>query len=210
MPSQSRVNVNMNLDEYEKLKKAAEKAGKSLPSFLKDTTLSSLPEDDELGVLPEFKNPAARRDKDIYVSVSEEEHALIKALAGNRPMAAYVREAALSGKKTIHYDIYDEDILYLIREVEPKLTQILQGMKFLVAQNQLLPQQYEKWTQTIDELSENIREMRNQTMKNRQSIKASRLRELRRRSQAAIEKNENYKAVFNPNPDESDFSWGEE
>lgn len=189
------IKVNMTQDEKDKIENLARQHKMSTSAFVK-SQLSSILAADEPAASAPFNYEAEGRDIRIEIRVSEREMETIKANAGVRTIAAYVRDAALNGSKIIKVEVYDDDIVELIHRVQPRIDSIFGVVKALQMQQQLHDNQYARLESLLNEISKDIRGTVSSVRKNRNSIRQTRLRELRRRCNDAIKNNTDSLASF--------------
>lgn len=178
------VKINVTQDEKDKLEKLAQQQHMSTSAFVKSQLSSLLQENNEASVPYEYE--ADCRDHVLKVPVSSKEYGTIKAKAGAKTIAAYVRDAALNGSKVIKVEVYDDDISELIGNIQPRLDRIYGVIDALRHQNQLHDTQYARLEGLLNDISKDIRGTVSLVRKNRNSIRQTRLRELRKRCDNAI------------------------
>lgn len=186
--------VHMTQDEKDKIENLARQHKMSTSAFVK-SQLTSLLSDEPAPSVP-FNYEAEGRDIRIEIRVSEREMETIKAKAGARTIAAYVRDAALNGSKIIKVEVYDDDIVELIHRVQPRIDSIFGVIKALQMQNRLHDAQYARLEGLLNDIAKDIRGTVSSVRKNRNSIRQTRLRELRRRCNDAIKNNTDSLASF--------------
>lgn len=191
--------VHMTQDEKNKIEKLAKQNQMSTSAFVK-SQLSSLLSDEPIPDAP-FNYEAEGRDVRIEIRVSEREMETIKAKAGARTIAAYVRDAALNGSKIIKVEVYDDDIVDLEHRIQPQIDRIFGIAKALQMQSQLKEAQYLQLENLLSSISKDIRSTVMNVRKNRNSIRQTRLRELRRRCNDAIKNNSDSLASFSEDED---------
>lgn len=193
------VKVNLTQDEKNKIEKLAKQNQMSTSAFVK-SQLSSLLSDEPIPDAP-FNYKAEGRDVRIEIRVSEREIETIKAKAGARTIAAYVRDAALNGSKIIKVEVYDDDIVDLEHRIQPQIDRIFGIAKALQMQSQLKEAQYLQLENLLSSILKDIRGTVSNVRKNRNSIRQTRLRELRRRCNDAIKNNSDSLASFSEDED---------
>lgn len=195
------IKVNMTQNEKDKIENLAQQHKMSTSAFVK-SQLTSLLSDEQTPSAP-FEYEAEGRDIRIEIRVSEREMETIKANAGARTIAAYVRDAALNGSKIIKVEVYDDDIVELIHRIQPRIDSIFGVVKALQMQQQLHDNQYARLEGLLNDISKDIRGTVSNVRKNRNSIRQTRLRELRRRCNDAIRNNTDSLASFAADEDTS-------
>lgn len=193
------VKVNLTQDEKNKIEKLAKQNQMSTSAFVK-SQLSSLLSDEPIPDAP-FNYEAEGRNVRIEIRVSEREIETIKAKAGARTIAAYVRDAALNGSKIIKVEVYDDDIVDLEHRIQPQIDRIFGIAKALQMQSQLKEAQYLQLENLLSSILKDIRGTVSNVRKNRNSIRQTRLRELRRRCNDAIKNNSDSLASFSEDED---------
>lgn len=193
------VKVNMTQDEKSKIEKLAKQHQMSTSAFVK-SQLSSLLQNEEIVSAP-YEYEAEGRNHVIRVPVSPRELETIKAKAGARTIAAYVRDAALNGSKILKVEVYDDDIVDLEHRIQPQIDRIFGIAKALQMQSQLKEAQYLQLEILLSSILKDIRGTVSNVRKNRNSIRQTRLRELRRRCNDAIKNNSDSLASFSEDED---------
>lgn len=194
------VKVNMTKDEKDKIEKLARQHRMSTSAFVKSQLSSILTDDEPIPDAP-FNYEAEGRDIRIEIRVSERELETIKAKAGARTIAAYVRDAALNGSKILKVEVYDDDIVDLEHRIQPQIDRIFGIAKALQMQSQLKEAQYLQLENLLSSILKDIRGTVSNVRKNRNSIRQTRLRELRRRCNDAIKNNSDSLASFSEDED---------
>ena len=188
------IKINVTQDEKDKLEKMAQQQHMSTSAFVKNQ-LSSLLSDEPMPDVP-FDYEAESRNVRVEIRVSEREMNIIKSKAGAKTIAAYVRDAALNGSKVIKVEVYDDDISELIGSIQPRIDRIYGVIDALRHQNQLHDTQYARLEGLLNDISKDIRGTVSLVRKNRNSIRQTRLRELRKRCDNAIRTETNSLASF--------------
>ena len=190
--------VHMTQDEKDEIDKLAKQHGLSTSSFVKSQLTYLLSADESTTDVP-FDYDMGSRDLRISVHVSEREFATIKEKAGAKTIAAYVRDAALNGSKVLKVEVYDDDIMDLIHIIQPQIETLFHVITALQLQHQLQPAQYNRMESLLENISDDIRKIVSYTHKNRNSIRQTRLRELRKRCDTAIKTEKDSLASFAEN-----------
>lgn len=188
--------IKVNVSKYEKsqIEDLARQHQMSTSAFVKSQLEPILHDKDDVSAPYEYE--AGDRDHCIKVPVSQRELTTIKEKAGARTLAAYMRDTALNGSKTIRVEVYDDDIVDLIHRIQPQIDTIFGVVKALQLQKQLQPVQYMRLEGLLNDISKDIRSMVSNVRKNRTSIRQTRLRELRRRCNTAIKTETDSLACF--------------
>lgn len=189
------IKVHMTQDEKEKIDKLAEQNHMSTSSFVK-AQLSSILDATEPDISAPYEYEAESRNHVLRVPVSQRELDTIKNKAGARTIAAYVRDAALNGSKILRVEVYDDDIVDLEHRIQPQIDHIFGVVKALQLQSKLHDAQYNRLESLLNDISKNIRGTASGVRKNRNSIRQTRLRELRRRCNDAVRNNTDSLASF--------------
>lgn len=188
------VKVNVTPGEKRQIEMLARQHNMSASAFVK-SYLSPI-----LRINPEVDAPydyePEERDLRVEIRVSENEMKTIKEKAGAKSVASYVRNTALNGSKTLRIEVYDDDIVDLMHRVQPQIDTLFGVVKALQLQKQLQPAQYTRLEELLYGISKDIRNVVSNVRKNRNSIRQTRLRELRRRCNAAIKSETDSLACF--------------
>ena len=188
--------IKVNVSKYEKsqIEDLARQHQMSASAFVKSQLEPILHDKDDVSAAYEYE--AGDRDHCIKVPVSQRELTTIKEKAGTRTIAAYMRNTALNGSKTLRIEVYDDDIVDLMHRVQPQIDTLFGVVKALQLQKQLQPAQYTRLEELLYGISKDIRNVVSDVRKNRNSIRQTRLRELRRRCTAAIKSETDSLACF--------------
>lgn len=188
--------IKVNVSKYEKsqIEDLARQHQMSASAFVKSQLEPILHDKDDVSAPYEYE--AGDRDHCIKVPVSQRELTTIKEKAGARTIAAYMRNTALNGSKTLRVEVYDDDIVDLMHRVQPQIDTLFGVVKALQLQKQLQPAQYTRLEELLYSISKDIRNVVSNVRKNRNSIRQTRLRELRRRCTAAIKSETDSLACF--------------
>lgn len=188
------IKVNMTQAEKDRISDLAKQNHRSVSAFVKDQ-IAPLLRAEEFADVP-YSYEADDRKHVMRVPVSQKEFATIRAKAGDQTIAAYVRDTALSGKKTIRVEVYDDDIVDLMHRVQPQIDAIFGIAKALQLQKQLQPAQFARLDALLSDIQRDIRSVTADVRENRSSIRQTRLRELRRRCDYAMKTQSDSLACF--------------
>lgn len=188
------IKVNVSQAEKNIIEELARQQNLSTSAFVKKQLEQFLTTEETVNVSHEYL--ADCKNHIVKVPVSEYELLTIKNNAGAKTVAAYVRDAALNGTKVIRVEVYDDDIVDLMHRTQPQLTRIFNIVNALQVQNKLQDSQYQKLEEILTSISKDIRNTASYVRKNRTSIRQTRLRELRKRCNAAVKTNTDSLAQF--------------
>ena len=186
--------VHVTQDEKDKIDALAKKHNMSTSAFVKMQLASLLSEEQEINA--PFEYEAECRDNRIEIKVSDREMDTIKTNAGGRTIAAYVRDAALNGSHVIKIDVYDNDIKELLHLLHPTVTKVHGIIDAIRVMGEVQDVQYLKLMETLNTIQRNMKMVAENVYKNRNSIRQSGLRELRRNRKIAIKNNTDVLAQF--------------
>ena len=191
------IKVNVSKAEKDRLNDLARQNQMSTSAFVK-SQLEDVMHDVEPVDVPYSYEPSFR-DHIMRIPVSPKEFATIKEKAGSKTIAAYVRDAALNGSKVLKVEVYDDDIMDLIHIIQPQIETLFHVITALQLQHQLQPAQYNRMESLLENISDDIRKAVSYTRKNRNSIRQTRLRELRKRCDTTIKTERDSLASFAEN-----------
>ena len=169
--------------EKERLKEAAALCGMSLSSYITDRIKPM-----RSGIIVSENDSTEKRNKSIYVRVSEDEYAKIKKLADGLNLSAYGRAAMLSNGKPIHISVSTDDITSFDRQISESLTHFQNVIEALAYRKVLQPQESEKMLSVLSEMRADLKEMSRYVRNNRKSIRNAGLRWLKSKYKKELEK----------------------
>lgn len=195
------IKVNVTQEEKDRIDELARKSNISSSAFVKRQIATFLQEDIDVIDTP-YEYEVAGRNHVVRVPVSQNELEIIKEKAGNRTIAAYMRDVGLNGSKVLRIEVYDDDIVDLMHRIQPQIDSIFGIVRALKIQKRLNDAQYLRLENLLESIASDIRGTVSIVRKNRTSIRQTRLRELRRRCKASIETGKDSLAVFEENEEE--------
>jgi len=198
------IKVNVSQDEKDWIEELAKLHGMSASAFAKDKLFFTL-HGKENETNTKFNYKAESRNVRIETRVSEREMETIKENAGTKTVAQYVRDTALNGSKVINIEVYDDDITDLIQRIQPKVDRILGITKALQMQNKLHDNQYIHLEELLNSIYKDLRSTVSAVRKDRNSIRQTRLRELRRRCNTAIKTGNDSLAHFVEDEEDTNY-----
>lgn len=188
MKSSPFLKVNVSEKEKALVDAKAKAAGMSTSAFIKShiTDLLGYEEDE---YLPPFEYDGAERNNEIHVNLSDAELQAIQQFTKGQTYSSYLRRIGTNGPRVIHVDVYDEDIVDLEHRITPKIESMFGVIYALKMQKQLHDNQFERIEKLLTEILAELRKVIRSTRKEREALRKSRIRELRKRCDYAI-KNE--------------------
>lgn len=199
------IKVNVNDTEKARIEEAAKKAGMPVSSFIREQIAFAMEGNDDT-YQPPFETIKEPRENNIRIRLSDRELEAIKEKAGDFTVTDYLRRVGVNGTKVISVDVYDDDIVDLEHRLQGEIDHISGIVTALQVQRQLHDNQYEKLEMHLDNIYKELRAVARQKRKERNSIRQTRVRELRKRCDNAIKTETSSKANLMLNED-NDFDY---
>ena len=178
------IRMNLSQEEKDKFIQMAKEKNMSASEFAYENLKHIFTDEEEFSLMQ--KADKAPQAKKISVGLTENEYNTIKEKAGSKPITKYIRESALNGSKVINITVEDDDVKDLLNRIQPLIHSFTGVVKALKVQKQLHEVQANRMEELISSIEKELKEISREIMKNRNSIKNTRLRELRKRTNKAI------------------------
>ena len=195
--------IRLTTDERSILEQKASELGVSLSKYIKQQL-----DLDTLKALNEFsvedvpsENELRTNTYTIRLTDTEKEQIEKEAELNNVPPSVLIRNKALSAKKIIKIDVFDDDVKDLEFRIVPKMNIILGNMKALSMQTKLHDVQIEKMMSILTEINSDFKFIVNRIRTNRNKLKVQRTKELAKRVDNAIATETNSLATFKAEED---------
>lgn len=170
------------------LDEMAKRHNLSTSKFIKSLISDSLPDDTSTTIASIMPKPAESRNRNIHITVSDSEYEQIKMNAGNKTIARYARQTLLTGTHPIIISVEDEDIRELTDAIRPLYKRIIGIFEAMRMQSKIFPQQVDQLINLQEEIYDIVTTVQKNVYNNRNSIRKSGVRELRRRIKRETEK----------------------
>ncbi len=123
----------------------------------------------------------------VKVYFTKKEYAELSANAGGMPLSKYLRKLYLAYRKPVEISVYTEDISALSLQVSSYVKQLRRFIAGLAVREQLYESDYQYLTQLAEDMQKSLRDVAAAVKANRDSIRASGVRIIRKEIQAALE-----------------------
>lgn len=173
------LKFNVSPEEKELVQKLAKNSGLTVSKFIKEQLAPILDFNETVNI--SYKEKNTRKNRKITCFVSDEEYKIIKKNAGNKSLSSYLRKLALDGNNVINIEVCDNDVIEMQETIQPMLQSFEDTIKILRPQKQLHQPQADRMEEKLDEMLMEIRNFSKNILKERESIKKARLRELRKK-----------------------------
>ena len=187
MREYSPLNIRLTIEERAIVDALAKQEGMTSSAYIKSKIeLDKIKGQEEISTFPEVIKESKNKTIAINVTQSEYEELQKEAEENHTKVGTLCRLKALTTKNIIKVEIYDADIVDLQHRIQPKIDSIYGVIKALAVQKVLHETQYQKLEELLQGIYNDFRFTTKKIRQNRNSIRQTRLRELRKRCDKAI------------------------